>query len=76
MGYAELIAQKLASLSPEKQAEVFDFVEFVAARAACPTQGNLREVMLSARGSLHSPMNHEQLDREIAGLRSEWGRGA
>jgi hypothetical protein len=34
MGYAELIAQKLALLPPEKQAEVFDFVEFIIARAS------------------------------------------
>lgn len=34
MGYAELIAQKLALLPPEKQAEVFDFVEFIVARAS------------------------------------------
>ena len=76
MGYAELIAHKLASLSPEKQAEIFDFVEFVASRAASPAHGNLRTAMLSARGSLQYPMSHEQMDREIAGLRSEWERGA
>lgn len=76
MGYAELIAHKLASLSPEKQAEVFDFVEFVAARAARPAHGDLRAAMLSARGSVHGSMSHEQLGREIAELRSEWERSA
>lgn len=34
MGYAELIQRRLPTLSPEKQAEVYDFVEFIAARAA------------------------------------------
>ena len=34
MGYAELIAQKLALLPLEKQAEVFDFVEFIAVRSS------------------------------------------
>jgi hypothetical protein len=29
-----VIAQKLALLPPEKQAEVFDFVEFIAARTS------------------------------------------
>jgi hypothetical protein len=33
MGYAEIIAQKLTLLPPEKLVEVYDFVEFVAARA-------------------------------------------
>ena len=33
MGYIELIARKLATLSPEKQAEIYDFVEFIAERA-------------------------------------------
>lgn len=32
MGYAELIQQRLQTLPPEKQAEVYDFVEFIAAR--------------------------------------------
>lgn len=32
MGYAELINQRLQSLPTEKQAEVYDFVEFIAAR--------------------------------------------
>ncbi len=34
MGYAELI-ETLKSLPQEKQAEVFDFVDFLAAREAC-----------------------------------------
>ncbi len=32
MGYAELIQRRLQTLSPEKQAEIYDFVEFIAAR--------------------------------------------
>jgi hypothetical protein len=34
MSYAELIQQRLQSLSPAQQAEVFDFVEFLASRKA------------------------------------------
>ena len=34
MGHAELIAQKLALLPFDKQAEVFDFVEFIAVRSS------------------------------------------
>jgi hypothetical protein len=36
MGYAELIQQKLQNFPPEKQAEVYDFVEFIAARIPSP----------------------------------------
>lgn len=32
MGYAELIQQRLQTLPPDKQAEVFEFVEFIATR--------------------------------------------
>jgi len=32
MGYAELIEKRLLTLSEAKQAEVFDFVEFLATR--------------------------------------------
>ncbi len=32
MGYMELIQQRLQTLPPEKQAEVYDFVEFIATR--------------------------------------------
>lgn len=35
MGYAELI-ERLQALPAEKQAEVFDFVEFLAGRNAMP----------------------------------------
>jgi hypothetical protein len=41
MGYAELI-ECLQSLPQEKQAEVFDFVEFLASRAHLPP-GNTQQ---------------------------------
>ena len=34
MTYADLIQQRLQTLSPAQQAEVFDFVEFLASRRA------------------------------------------
>lgn len=34
MTYADLIHQRLQTLSPAQQAEVFDFVEFLASRRA------------------------------------------
>jgi hypothetical protein len=33
MGYAELIHLRLQTLPPDKQAEIYDFVEFIASRA-------------------------------------------
>jgi len=36
MGYAELIHLRLQTLPPEKQAEIYDFVEFIASRAVVP----------------------------------------
>ncbi|WP_395457512.1 DUF2281 domain-containing protein (plasmid) [Azospirillum melinis] len=42
MGYAELI-KKLQSLPEDKQAEVFDFVEFLAARFAASTDASRGE---------------------------------
>jgi hypothetical protein len=33
MGYAELIQQWLQTLPQEKQAEIYDFVEFIASRS-------------------------------------------
>lgn len=32
MSYAQNIAEKIAKLPPEKQVEIYDFVEFIAAR--------------------------------------------
>ena len=34
MGYAELIQRRLKTLPPEKQAEIYDFVEFIATRGS------------------------------------------
>ena len=34
MGYAELIQLRLQTLPPDKQAEIYDFVEFIAQRSA------------------------------------------
>jgi hypothetical protein len=42
MSYAELIQQRLQSLSPAQQAEVFDFVEFLASRKATRVRHQLR----------------------------------
>lgn len=43
MGYAELI-EKLQALPKDKQAEVFDFVEFLASRFAAPGVNDRRDM--------------------------------
>jgi Protein of unknown function (DUF2281) len=37
MGYAELIHQRLQTMPQDKQAEVYDFVEFIATRSQAST---------------------------------------
>lgn len=43
MGYAELIQQRLQILPQEKQAEIYNFVEFIAARISHPAPDNASE---------------------------------
>ena len=49
MSYAELIEKRLLTLPEAKQAEVFDFVEFLAARnqAECNKESTLAESSLA-----------------------------
>jgi len=54
MGYAELIEKKLLTLPEVKQAEVFDFVEFLAAR----NQTERREEHTLANSSLADMMKN------------------
>ncbi len=54
MGYAELIEKKLLTLPEAKQAEVFDFVEFLASR----NQTERREEHTLANSSLADMMKN------------------
>ncbi len=69
MGYAELIAQKLTLLPPEKQAEVFDFVEFIASRISADwTESHFQLMGLSQalRDQTDDPVNYSASDcREV-----------
>ena len=77
MGYAELI-NKFESLPPEKQAEVFNFVEFLALRCA-PTSKQLTHAEwtdaefsdLSMRQALRG-MEEESVTYTRADLREQW----
>ena len=54
MGYAELIEKRLLTLPEAKQAEVFDFVEFLATR----DQNERREEYTLANSSLADMMKN------------------
>ncbi|MFA7239324.1 MAG: hypothetical protein WC091_04365 [Sulfuricellaceae bacterium] len=82
MGYAELVHQRLQTLPQEKQAEVYDFVEFIATRnivtEALDEDQHKKRVLAalaSARGAW--PKTGEaQIGRMAADMRAEWeGRG-
>lgn len=78
MGYAELI-NRLESLPRDKQAEVFDFVEFLAARCGAPTNKPSPYVEwtdaefseLSMRQALRG-MEEESVTYTRADLREQW----
>lgn len=57
MSYAELIEQRLLTLPEAKQAEVFDFVEFLAAR----NQAELQVENTFAKSSLADMMRNPLL---------------
>lgn len=69
MGYAELTAQKLALLPLEKQAEVFDFVEFIAVRLSIDwTNGQFQSMSLTQalRNEGDAPVSYSASDcREV-----------
>ncbi len=78
MGYAELI-NTLESLPRDKQAEVFNFVEFLAARCGTPTNKPFPHVEwtdaefseLSMRQALRG-MEEESVTYTRADLREQW----
>jgi hypothetical protein len=78
MGYAELI-NRLESLPREKQAEVFDFVEFLASRCSTTTDKlhthtdwtDAEFSELSMRQALRG-MEDESVNYTLADLREQW----
>jgi len=82
MGYAELIHQRLQTLPQEKQAEVYDFVEFIATRGNVPealNEDQRKKRVLAALASARDawPKTVEaQIGQMAADMRAEWdGRG-
>lgn len=78
MGYAELIQQRLQTLSSDKQAEVYDFVEFIAMRsqpALVPDDDQRKKNVMAALASARnawSKMSDESIHQLASSMRAEW----
>ena len=79
MNYAQSIVDRIATLPPEKQVEILDFVEFIAARHREAsehvlepgewTDSTFSELTMhqALRGIEHEPFNYTSLD-----LKERW----
>ena len=79
MGYAELIQQRLQTLPQEKQAAVYDFVEFLAARVHVTEASARQHVEWTdqefARLSLAHAMRgleNDPVDYQLTDLKERW----
>ena len=79
MGYAELIHQRLQTLPQEKQAEVYDFVEFIATRVHVTEAAAERHVEWTdqefSRLSLTHAMRgleNDPVDYQLTDLKERW----
>ena len=74
MGYAELIQLRLQTLSPEKQAEVYDFVEFISTRnqtAATVDWTNAEFFRLSMAQALRG-LENDPVDYALTDVKERW----
>lgn len=78
MGYAELIQQRVQTLPSDKQAEVYDFVEFIATRsqsALVPDEDQRKKNVMAALASARSAwstMSDESIHQLAGSMRDEW----
>ena len=78
MGYAELIQQRLQTLPQEKQAEIYDFVEFIATRSQTieiVSEDQHKKQVLAALASARSAwpvMDQQNVDHLATKMRTEW----
>lgn len=78
MGYAELIQQRVQNLPADKQAEVFDFVEFIAQRTATnqdqPNEQRKQKVLaaIASARAVWPPLEPLQIEDLGTNLRSQW----
>jgi len=74
MGYAELIQQRLQTLPLDKQAEVYDFVEFIASRnqkAAAVDWTHEEFSRLSMAQALRG-LENDPVDYALADVKERW----
>ncbi len=82
MGYAELINQRLQTLPQAKQAEVYDFVEFIATRPGATEildeeqrQQQVLATLVTARDAWPK-LSAKEMSEVATSMRAEWdGRG-
>lgn len=74
MGYAELIQQRLQTLPPDKQAEVYDFVEFIAARnqKATPVDWTNEEFSRLSMVQALRGLENDPVDYVLADVKERW----
>jgi hypothetical protein len=71
MGHADLI-HKLESLPPAQRLAVENLVEALAASRDVKDAQSLAAALATARGSWPRRMTLEEIDAEVAQMRSEW----
>jgi hypothetical protein len=71
MGHAELI-RKLESLSSVQREAVEHLVEALAMERRQRDRAQLDNAIAAARGSWPKKMSVEEIDAEVAAMRSEW----
>ena len=74
MGYAELIQKRLQTLPPDKQAEVYDFVEFIATRSqkAAPVDWTNEEFARLSMAQALRGLENDPVDYALADVKERW----
>ncbi|MBI4984695.1 MAG: hypothetical protein HZC24_04970 [Rhodocyclales bacterium] len=74
MGYADLIANKVAELPANRQAEVLRYVEAVAGELGGGAQGGEADAILHHAWGAWGQAAKAEIDRALAAQRDEWER--
>lgn len=74
MGYADLIATKVAGLPTSRQAEVLRYVEAVAGEEFSAAQPLGADAILQRAWGAWGQCGKNDIDRAISALRDEWER--
>ena len=74
MQYAELIAEKVAVLPHERQAEILRYIEALAGEPASREQytGDQIEAVSQRAWGAWGQSSREEIDRTLADMREEW----